>query len=165
MNNSIIRYLKGSFVLFFAIYVSLVVLGNVTDYNTNFLFVQHVLSMDTTFEGNTLMYRAITSPFAHHFAYILIIIVEFAVALTAWIGGIQLIKHAKAGAANYQKSKNIVYISLGLAIAIWFFGFMAIGGEWFAMWMSSDWNGLASANRIVTYVLGILIFLSLKNDE
>jgi predicted small integral membrane protein len=40
----------------------LVAFDNVTDYATNYLFVQHVLSMDTTLPGNSLKYRAITSP-------------------------------------------------------------------------------------------------------
>ncbi|MCR8843572.1 DUF2165 domain-containing protein [Paenibacillus sp. SC116] len=165
MNTVIIRYLKGAFVLFFAVFVSLIALGNITDYNTNFQFVKHVLSMDTTFEGNTLMYRAITSPLFHHIGYILIIIAEVAVAVTAWIGGIKLLRHAKAGGANYHQSKSWAYISLGLAVSIWFFGFTTVGGEWFAMWMSSEWNGLAPADRIVSYIFGVLIFLSLKNDE
>ena len=29
-------------------------------------------------------------------------------------------------------------------------GFLAIGGEWFAMWQSKDWNGLEAATRNVT---------------
>ena len=29
-------------------------------------------------------------------------------------------------------------------------GFIGIGGEWFAMWQSSDWNGLDAASRNVT---------------
>jgi len=33
-----------------------------TDYNTNFEFVRHVLSMDTIFPGNRLLYRRLTSP-------------------------------------------------------------------------------------------------------
>jgi Predicted small integral membrane protein (DUF2165) len=40
----------------------LVAFDNITDYGTNYLFVQHVMSMDTTFPGNALMYRSITNP-------------------------------------------------------------------------------------------------------
>src|SRR5215211_6759756 len=45
-----------------ALFASLVAFGNLTDYNTNFVFVQHVLSMDTVFPFSTIKYRAITSP-------------------------------------------------------------------------------------------------------
>jgi len=54
---------------------------------------------------------------------------EQLVAVTA-IGGIRLLKYAKSGGLQYQKSKNIVFISLGLAVSIWFFGIMAMGVEW-----------------------------------
>jgi predicted small integral membrane protein len=40
----------------------LVAVDNVIDYGTNYAFVQHVFSMDTTFPGNALMGRAITDP-------------------------------------------------------------------------------------------------------
>lgn len=27
-------------------------------------------------------------------------------------------------------------------------GFIAVGGEWFSMWQSKDWNGLEAATRV-----------------
>jgi len=42
-----------------AVLVSLVAFGNLTDYDTNFAFVQHVLLMDTIFPNATIRYRAI----------------------------------------------------------------------------------------------------------
>ena len=52
-----------------ALFATLVAFGNITDYGTNFAFVQHVLSMDTIFELSTIRYRAITSPTLHQLAY------------------------------------------------------------------------------------------------
>jgi predicted small integral membrane protein len=40
-----------------------------------------------------------------------------------------------------------------------------VGGEWFAMWQSRIWNGLASAERIVSFLVLILILLHLKEEE
>jgi predicted small integral membrane protein len=31
------------------------------------------------------------------------------------------------------------------AVALWFGGFMVIGGQWFASWQSKQWNGRESA--------------------
>ena len=39
------------------------------NYGSNFDFVQHVLSMDTTFPGNQLKWRAISTPALHHAFY------------------------------------------------------------------------------------------------
>ena len=57
-----IRAAKAALVAAIALFASLVAFGNVTDYNTNFVFVQHVLSMDTIFPFSTIKYRAITAP-------------------------------------------------------------------------------------------------------
>ena len=45
-----------------------------TDYDTNYAFVRHVLSMDTTFPENALLYRHITSPALWQVGYALIIV-------------------------------------------------------------------------------------------
>ena len=44
-----IRLVKAVLVAAVALFFTLVAFGNVTDYGSNWLFVQHVLSMDTTF--------------------------------------------------------------------------------------------------------------------
>lgn len=59
-----------------AAFAFLVAFGNITDYGSNFAFVQHVLSMDTTFPGNAIMYRAITNPTLWSIGYWLIIFGE-----------------------------------------------------------------------------------------
>ena len=56
-----------------ALFFTLVAIGNLTDYGSNFAFVQHVLAMDTTFRSPALMWRAIDVSWAHHLAYGLII--------------------------------------------------------------------------------------------
>ena len=44
-----------------------------TDYGANYQFVQHVLSMDTTFKAPAVMYRAIATPWMWNAGYWLII--------------------------------------------------------------------------------------------
>ena len=51
-----------------ALFYTLVVFDNLTDPNSNFQFVRHVLTMDTTFPGNNGMWRAMPSP-AWHWAF------------------------------------------------------------------------------------------------
>ena len=65
-----IRLSKIAMVLAMALFASLVSIGNITDYQTNFAFVHHVFLMDTTFPGNSITYRAIESPFIQHAGYI-----------------------------------------------------------------------------------------------
>ena len=56
-----------------ALFAGLVTFDNLTDYQTNYAFVRHVLSMDATPPGNALMYRSISSPSLWEAAYALII--------------------------------------------------------------------------------------------
>ena len=42
-----------------ALFYTLVVFNNLTDFDSNYQFVRHVLSMDTTFPGNQCMYRCV----------------------------------------------------------------------------------------------------------
>src|ERR671935_1167222 len=93
-----IRAAKVALVAAVALFASLVTFGNLTDYNTNFAFVQHVLSMDTIFSFSTIKYRAITDPALHHAAYALIIATEAAVAVLCWIGAIVLARRIRAEA-------------------------------------------------------------------
>jgi predicted small integral membrane protein len=44
-----LRATKTALVGAIALFATIVVFGNLTDYNTNLLFIQHVLSMDTIY--------------------------------------------------------------------------------------------------------------------
>ena len=81
-----LRAAKAATVAAIALFASLVTFGNLTDYNTNYVFVEHVLSMDTIYAFSTIKYRAITDPALAHAAYALIIATEAATAVLCWIG-------------------------------------------------------------------------------
>jgi predicted small integral membrane protein len=53
----------------------------------------------------------------------------------------------------------------GLGFLVWFFGFMVVGGEWFAMWQSKLWNGQEAAFRFYVTLLGVLIFVGQEDPE
>lgn len=137
--------------------------GNLMDYDSNFQFVRHVLSMDTTFEGNALMWRAIESPVIHHIAYIGIIIAEGIFALLALIGAVKLFRRRGADTATYNSARGWGYAAYGLGFVIWFLGFIVIGSEWFAMWQSSSWNGKDTAMGISTLWAGFAVLLALND--
>ena len=46
---------------------------------------------------------------------------------------------------------------------MWLVAFLAIGGEWFLMWQSHDWNGQASAFRMFT-VVGLVLLILLQPE-
>src|ERR1700680_4678205 len=81
-------------------------LNNLTDYNSNFALVQHVLSMDTTFPDSTLRWRAITNPMLHHAAYWLIIAAEGLAAALCLAGTCKMLLVRGASADIFHQSKN-----------------------------------------------------------
>jgi predicted small integral membrane protein len=160
-----IRVAKVVLVAAIALFASLVAFGNVTDYGTNFVFVQHVLSMDTIFPSSTIKYRAITAPTLHHAAYALIIATEAAVAVLCWLGAYALWRRVRADADAFNRAKTLAVAGLTLGFLLWQAGFMTVGGEWFGMWQSQQWNGVPSAFRFVVVILGVLIFVARADGE
>ena len=137
-----------------ALYVFLVALGNITDYDTNYAFVQHVLSMDTTnfgaAEGTGLdpdvMWRAIKDPVLWNVGYIGIIVWESAAAVVLILGLVHWVR-AFATRGSFDTAKSVSSIGLLMIVALFFAGFIDVGGEWFSMWRSTAWNGEDTAFR------------------
>jgi predicted small integral membrane protein len=161
----VIRAAKVVMVAAVALFATLVAFGNLTDYGTNFAFVQHVLSMDTIFPGSTIRYRAITAPPLHHLAYAAIIAAEVATAALCWIGAWALARRIRADAAAFNRAKVGAVFGLVLGFLLWQVGFMSIGGEWFGMWQSAQWNGVPSAFRFVMVIAAVLILVALRDEE
>ena len=134
-----------------ALYMALVAFGNITDFGTNRDFVRHVLAMDTTFKDDDLMWRAITNEALQDTAYVLIIIWETASALLL-IHGTWLWTRP-----DHAHARRVSTYGLLMVMLLFGAGFMAIGGEWFAMWQSENWNGLDAALRV--FVLSGVVLL------
>ncbi len=152
------RLSKIVLVLAFAFYALLVAFNNLTDYNSNFTLVVHVLTMDTTFPDNKGLWRATQSSVIHHIAYGFIITTEIIVAALCWLGGFRLCRHLK-NPASFNHAKGLAILGLTLGFLLWFTGFMTIGGEWFLMWQSETANAQQAAFRLVVIITVILVYL------
>lgn len=161
----ITRYAKIVMSLALALFCLLVAFDNITDYGTNYLFVQHVMSMDTTFPGNRLMYRSITNPVLWQIGYAMIIAAEGITGLLFLTGAVRLYQARNAPGAAFNQAKAFTIGASLLAFLVWYFGFMVVGGEWFAMWQSQTWNGQEPAFRFYMTVLAVLIFVVLPDSD
>jgi predicted small integral membrane protein len=142
-----------------AIFYTLVVFNNLTDFNSNYQFVRHVLMMDTTIPGNHGMWRALTSPLADNVFYIAVIVWEIVTAILLWWGCIALLRALKRPAPSFEAAKRVPLIALTLSLLMWLVAFIAVGGEWFLMWQSHVWNGEQTAVRDFMVVGIVLLFL------
>lgn len=156
-----VRLSKILLVLSVAFFLFLVVLNNITDYNSNYLFVENVLGMTTVFEGNQLMWRAIESPLVHKLFYLSIIIWEAVAMALCGFGAYQLLRSISAPRKEFEAAKQIAVLGLVVSMLQWFIAFITVGGEWFTMWQSEIWNGQDAAFRMFACIGIVLIFLYL----
>jgi predicted small integral membrane protein len=145
-------------------FLLIVVFNNVTDPNSNYQFVRHVLSMDTTFPGNTLMYRSIRAPIAHKVFYASIIGWEAVCCALVGAGTLKLWKARSAASPEWRKAKGLASVGLTACMVLWYFGFTTVGGEWFLMWQSKIWNGKETAFSLFV-MMGLSLLLLNQADE
>ncbi|MFC7816988.1 DUF2165 domain-containing protein [Streptomyces sp. NPDC057367] len=136
-----------------ALYIALVAFGNITDFGTNQQFVRHVLAMDTTFKDDDLMWRAITNEGVQDAAYVAIIVWETVAALVLVYATWLWIRRDHAAGRRMTTYGTLMLMALFGA------GFIGIGGEWFSMWQSEDWNGLDAATRIFL-ISGVVLIVA-----
>lgn len=158
LSKSLLTFSAGVFAL-------LVGLDNLLDYQANLVFVQHVLSMDTTFPDSTLRWRAITAPWLHHLAYWLIIAAEIGAGILCLAGAWRMFSARDADALVFDAAKGLAIAGLTLGFLLYFLGFLVIGGEWFKMWQSQTWNAQAAAFRFAACFALVLIFVAMRDED
>ena len=130
----------------------LIAFVNLTDYGTNWAFVQHVLSMDTTIPNSTTRYRAVTDSTLQTAGYWLIIAAETATPRRC--AGcrqrtLALLASVRAPAATFPappsdgRSQGYRSASSPGWSASW-----RLAARWFEMWQSTVWNGEESAFQL-----------------
>jgi predicted small integral membrane protein len=79
-------------------------------------------------------------------------------AFVAWVGAL------RAG-GGYERPRRLSTLGWTMVLLLFAGGFIVIGGEWFVMWQSSDWNGLDPALQNVIIAGLALILAHLPSSE
>jgi predicted small integral membrane protein len=160
-----LRIAKLALVFAVAIFYSLVVLNNTTDYDSNYQFVRHVLMMDSTFPGNRGMWRAVNSSSWHTLFYLAIITWETVSMILCWLGAFMMARALSKTPAAFNQAKRIAIAALTFSLLMWFVVFLSVGGEWFLMWQSKMWNGQDAAFRMFAVIGIVLLFVAQPETE
>jgi predicted small integral membrane protein len=161
----ILRSSKISLVFAVALFYTFIVFNNLTDYDSNYQFIRHVLMMDSTFPGNRGMWRALNSPAIHTAFYLCIIAWESIIMLLSWWGGLKMVRAFRASPIGFHQNKRTAILALTLSLLMWLVAFLTIGGEWFLMWQSKTWNGQEAAFRMFAVVGIVLLFVALPDSD
>ena len=161
----ILRFCKMLLAAGAGVLILLVALNNVMDFETNYVVVSHVMSMDDIPGGTVLAWRALTAPALHKLVYFFIIATEFVSALVT-LYGVALMWAARARPApEFAGAKDVAAAGLVVAVWLYLFGFMAVGGEWFQMWRAANYDLQQAAFRFIGCVALVLIFLNQRDSD
>lgn len=163
--DQLIRYSKVILMAYISFFGLLVMYSNFTDYATNYEYVGHVLSMDTTRENLNLSYRAITSPMLHHRIYWIIITLEVIYTAFCLLGTYHLYRNIHASSEDFHEAKKFAIIGLLVAMLVYYVCLQVIGVEWFNMDESQTWNAKDWARHIVDFILPLLIYVAVRIER
>ena len=71
----------------------------------------------------------------------------------------------RAPKAEFRAAMPWVAAGAAVAFALWFVGFVVVGGEWFLMWQSNTWNGQEAAFRFYLTVLAVGAYVLLDSGD
>jgi predicted small integral membrane protein len=163
--HTVSRWTKILLLAAMAFFFTLVVFNNVTDFGSNYAFVRHTLSMDTTFPGNQGMWRAITNPTLQLVLYLAIIAWEAINMTLCWCGAIALWRALHAMPESFHHAKRIGILAVTSGMLMWFVAFTCVGAEWFLMWQSHQWNGQDPAFRMFITEAVVLLLLQMPEPH
>lgn len=157
--NHTLRYIQAIAVIYIAIFFTFVAIDNIVDPDLNWQVVKHVTSMDTTFKSSSLSWRAITNENIQRAFFIIIILWELLTAFMCWVAGILLFINNKKPEVEFSITKNLALCGLFIGLSLYMFGFIIIGGEWFGMWQSKEWNAQPTAALFSGLIMFVMLFL------
>ena len=159
------RWAKIALVAGAAFFYTLIVFNNLTDPDSNYQFVRHVLRMDTTFPGNRGMWKAINAPWVHVAFYVGIIAWEVVTTVLLWWGALRMLRARCARPSEFQVAARLAQTGLAVSLLMWLVAFLAVGGEWFLMWQSPAWNGQQAAARNFAVVALVMLIVGQRETE
>ena len=162
-------------VLMVAFYYLMVAFDNITNPTnpnaSNWPFVQGVLSGDGVPADSGFQYRFIDAEWFQVLSYVGIIAGETLTGILLAIAGILGLRRSSS-CPRWGGAQKWTFAGGTLGLAVFFLGFMAIGGNWFIMYLNSKWNGLEPAfqNSVMTglmlmLVTGVLIGSHLAHEK
>ena len=154
MAKNLIRVLKCLMLFSCALLITLVFADNMTTYDINFDYIQHIMSIDDTHKHKNMLWRAVTNPLWHHICYIFIIVLEGIASALLWFGSYDLFRH---------NSKSWAQVALLFTLILYILFFFVIGSQWFASWQSTLWNAKTAAFPFI--MLFAVTYLIINSHE
>lgn len=156
-----IRILKIVLVTFVGLMGWFYVAGNIANWDAGLASVGYVIGMQGHEIYGTHIFPSITSPTLVATAFAIIITGEFLVGALSLKGALDLWQARNAGADEFNSAKKFAILGTGMAMTVWFGGFVVIGGALFQMWQTQIGDGsFRGAFAFATSCGIVLLFLN-----
>lgn len=155
------RVITSLFILMVVAYYLVVGFDNITNPTnpnaSNWPFVKGVLSGDAVPADSGFEWRFIDATWFQAASYIAVMACETLTGILLLIAGILGLR-ASSTSGQWNHAQKLTFLGGFLGLAVFFFGFMVVGGNWFIMYLNSQWNGLEPAfqNSVMTISMLIL---------
>ena len=156
-----IRNLKIILVVFVGLTGIFFVAGNIANWNAGLELVGYVLSMEGHEIYGSHIFPPITNSALVTIAYLIILAGESVVGVLSLKGAWDLWRVRKGNANTFNAAKTFSILGTGMALIVWFGGFIVIGGVLFQMWQTQIGAGsFHDAFRFAAMGGLVLLFVS-----
>lgn len=159
-----IRLLKIALVVFVGLQGWLYVAGNIANWDAGHAAVGYVLGMEGHEIYGNHIFPPVTHPALVTLAFVLIISGEFLVGALSLKGAWDLWRARRGGAAEFNAAKNYAVLGAGMAMLVWFGGFVVIGGALFQMWQTQV-GGNSFEGAFIYGGVSALVLLFVNNPD
>ncbi|MGB0132458.1 DUF2165 family protein [Dokdonella sp.] len=131
-----IRFLKIVLVVFVGLQGWFYVAGNLANWDSGVGAVAYVLGMEGHEAYAAHIVPPITSPALISVAFLVIILGEFLIGALSLKGAWDLWQTRNRDADAFNGAKRYAILGAGMALVVWFGGFVVMGGALFQMWQT-----------------------------
>lgn len=162
----VLRAAASALVLMTAAYYVVVAFDNISNPASNWAFVRGVLSQDGLVPDSGFQWRAVDATWFQVAGYVAIISAETVTGLLLAYAGYRGLRTLK-GAEEWASAQRWTMVGTTLGLAVFFLGFITIGGNWFAMYLNSKFNGLDPAfqNAVMTLLTAVFVLAVVIADR
>jgi predicted small integral membrane protein len=157
----VVRAASAAFTLMVAVYYIVVAFDNITNPTnpnaSNWPFVKGVVSGDGVPADSGFEWRFIDATWFQALGYVLVIFGEALTGVLLFVGGIKGLRNSRRP-SQWASNQRWTFIGGIVGLAVFFLGFITIGGNWFIMYLNSKWNGLEPAFQNSVMTMFMLVF-------
>lgn len=156
------RHMKITVLAALALFFTLLVFNNLTNFDSNFKSLKSVFEMEGVFDTHLISWRSISNETIQKAAIVFIIAWQILTALLCWTGAAVMFRNVNADPEIFSQSKKMALAGLTAGFLFFMVGFVIIGSEWFNMWQSM-WKNLQLKTLVYSILLLVcMIFISNK---